>query len=59
MPALDGEFHHAMMAIYEREKDYGYYATYFKQMLDQYGGVEAAKRPVAKREVPRGLMKPW
>jgi hypothetical protein len=59
VPALDDEFHHAMMAIYEREKDYGYYATYFKQMLDQYGGLEAAKRLLAKEEVQRGLMTLW
>ena len=59
MPALDDDFHLAMMAIYEREKDYGYYATYFKQMLDQYGGVEAAKRLLAKQEVQQGLMTLW
>ena len=59
MPALDDEYHHSMMAIYEREKDYGYNAAYFKQMLDQYGGVEAAKRLLAKQEVQQGLMKLW
>jgi len=59
VPALDDEFHHAMMAIYEREKDYGYYATYFRQMLDQYGGVEAARRLLAEREVQQGLMTLW
>lgn len=59
MTALDDEFHHAMMAIYEREMDYGYYATYFKQMLDQYGGVEAAKRLLARQEIQEGLMTLW
>jgi len=59
VPALDDEYHHSMMAIYEREKDYGYNAAYFKQMLDQYGGVEAAKRLLARQEVQQGLMTLW
>jgi hypothetical protein len=57
--SLEDEFHHAMVAIYEREKDYEYYAAYFKQMLDEYGGVEAAKRLLAKREVQQGLTRLW
>ncbi|OGO07315.1 MAG: hypothetical protein A2Y61_08280 [Chloroflexi bacterium RBG_13_60_13] len=59
MASLEQDFHHAMVAIYETQKDYGYFATYFKQMLDQYGGVEAAKRLLAGREVQQGLMKLW
>jgi hypothetical protein len=56
---LEDDFHKAMVAIYEQEKDCGYYATYFKQMLDQYGGLEAAKRLLAGEEVQQGLMKLW
>ena len=48
-----------MVSIYETQKGYGYYATYFKRMLDQYGGVEAAKRLLAGREVQQGLMRLW
>ena len=59
MATLGDEFHHAMVTIYEQARDYGYYATYFKQMLDQHGGVEAAKRLLAKSEVQQGLMRLW
>ena len=59
MASLEQDFHHAMLAIYETEKGYGYYATYFKQMLDQYGGVEAAKRLLATHEAQQGLFRLW
>jgi len=59
MGNLEKDFHHAMVAIYETEKGYGYYATYFKQMLDQYGGVQAAKRLLAAHEAQQGLFKLW
>jgi len=59
MPSLEQDFNHAMVAIYETQKDYGYYATYFKQMLDRYGGVQAAQRLLAGREAQQGLMKLW
>lgn len=48
-----------MVSIYEREKDSGYYATYFKQMLDQYRGVQTAKRLLAKEGVQQGLITLW
>lgn len=59
MSPLDLEFHHAMLSIYEIEKGHGYYAAYFKQMLDQFGGVGAAKRLLAKKDVQQGLMTLW
>lgn len=59
MASLEQDFHCAMVAIYETQKDYGYYATYFKQMLDRYGGVQAAKRLLAKQEIQQGLMTLW
>ena len=59
MASLEKEFHSSMIAIYETERDYGYYATYFKRMLDDYGGVQAAKRLLAKIEVQQGLMTLW
>ncbi len=54
---LEAEFHQAMIEVYEVAKDYGYYATYFKRMIDEHGGVEAAKRLLAKREIQSGLMR--
>ena len=34
-----------------------YFATYFKGMLDQYGGVETAKRLLAKSQPQTGLFR--
>jgi hypothetical protein len=57
MKQLEKEFHTAMMTIYQEGVKRRYYATYFLQMLHQYGGVETAKRLLAKREIQAGLMK--
>jgi hypothetical protein len=54
---LEEEFHTAMMTTYEEGAKRGYYPTYFMQMLHQYGGVETAKRLLAKHEIQTGLMK--
>lgn len=45
MPAkLEHDFHRAMINIYERARDEaGYVATRFLQMVNEYGGVNAAK----------------
>ncbi len=56
---LEDEFHRAMVSVYEAAKEHDYYATYFKQMLDTHGGLEAAKRLLAKDEIQTGLMKLW
>ena len=59
MTVLADEFHRTMIGVYETAKDYEYYATYFKQMLDEHGGVETAKRLLAKAEIQQGLMRLW
>jgi len=56
---LEAEFHQAMMEVYEVAKTHDYYATYFKRMIDEHGGVEAAKTLLAKREIQSGLMRLW
>jgi hypothetical protein len=56
---LEAEFHQVMMEVYEVVKTHEYYATYFKRMIDEHGGVEAAKRLLAKREIQSGLMRLW
>ena len=56
---LEVDFHRAMTDIYEVAKASDYFATYFKQMLDKYGGVETAKRLLAKAEIQPGLMRLW
>ena len=59
MTELKKQFHHAMISVYENAKDHDYFATYFKRMIDEYGGVQAAKRLLAKQEIQEGLMKLW
>ncbi|OGR26583.1 MAG: hypothetical protein A2139_06465 [Desulfobacca sp. RBG_16_60_12] len=56
---LEQDFHHAMVDIFETEKGSGYYASYFKLMLDQYGGAEAAKRLLAAPKAQQGLFRLW
>jgi hypothetical protein len=56
---LENDFHHAMIGVYEYAKNYDYFATYFKGMVDKYRGVGAAKRLLAKQEIQEGLMKLW
>ena len=46
-----------MSNVYETAVQRGYHATYFKEMLDRYGGVQAAKRLLADTNVRSGLFK--
>ncbi len=59
MNSLEEQFHHAMIGVYENAKEHDYFATYFKRMIDQYGGLGAAKRLLATQEIQEGLMKLW
>jgi hypothetical protein len=58
-PRLEVEFHNAMLDIYQVAAEHGYYATRFKQLVDNRGGVEAAKWLLAKEEFQQGLAKLW
>ncbi len=59
MTTLEDEFQHAMIDVYETAREHGYTPTYFKQMLDKYQGVEAAKRLLTAPRVQSGLMRLW
>ena len=59
MSDLELEFQRGMMRVYETARQRGYTPTYFKQMLDTYGGVEAAKRLLAAETIQSGLQKLW
>ena len=48
-----------MIGVYENAKHHEYFATYFKKMIDQYEGLGAAKRLLAKTGIQEGLMKLW
>jgi hypothetical protein len=57
--SLADDFHHEMVSTIEQAKRLGYIPTYFIRMLDQYSGVETAKRLLAQVVVQEGLMKLW
>lgn len=59
MRSLTERFHTAMIGVYQGAKDSGYNATYFKRMVDEHGGLAAAKRLLATRDIQTGLMKLW
>jgi len=57
--SLKAEFTQALEGTIEAAKRRGYVPTYFLQMLSQYGGVETAKRLLAKSEPQTGLFELW
>lgn len=56
---LEGEFDAVMHALCARASDLDYYAAYFKRMLDQYGGLETARRLLREDEPQSGLLRLW
>ena len=56
---LEKEFEDALRGTYEAARKRGYIATYFLQMLEEYGGVETAKKLLAKSEPQAGLFELW
>ena len=56
---LDSEFTHALEGTIEAARKRGYVPTYFLQMLAEHGGVETAKRLLAKSEPQTGLFELW
>jgi len=56
---LESEFTVVLRGSYEAARDRGYVATYFLQMLEEYGGVETAKRLLAVSQPQAGLFKMW
>ena len=59
MPRLEAEFHEAMLDVYRVAAEHGYHATRFKQLVDERGGVGAAKWLLAGEDVQQGLAKLW
>jgi hypothetical protein len=56
---LEEEFTQALEGTVEAAKARGYIPTYFMQMLSDHGGVETAKRLLAKSEPQTGLFELW
>lgn len=57
--SLDSEFEDALRGTYEAARKRGYVATYFLQMLQDYGAIDMAKRLLAKSEPQTGLFELW
>ena len=55
----EGEFHGAMLGVYGQARALGYNATRFLQMVDELGGLQAAKHLLAKPGVQSGLAWLW
>ena len=56
---LADEFHQAMLDIYDKAKEHDYHATYFLRMIQQHGGVNAAKRLLQASSAQYGLSRLW
>ena len=57
--SLETELTDALRGTYEAARKRGYVAIYFLQMLGEYGGVETARRLLAKSEPQTGLFELW
>jgi hypothetical protein len=57
--SLEAEFTQALEGTVEATKGRGYIPTQFMKMLGEHGGVETAKRLLAKSEPQTGLYELW
>jgi hypothetical protein len=57
--SLESEFERALRGTYEAARKRGYVATYFLQMLQDYGAIGMTKRLLAKSEPQTGLFELW
>ncbi len=55
MTPLEKEFQAAMLDVYEQATRFKYYPTIFLQMVQEHGGVGAAKRLLAAKNAQQGL----
>ena len=56
---LEDKFHREMETIYYAAASLGYHPNYFLQMVQEHGGVTAAKRLLNAREAQSGLTRLW
>lgn len=56
---LESAFAVALQDGIEAGRERGYIPTYFLRMLDEYGGVQTAKRLLSKHDTQTGLFKLW
>ncbi|MEA3351328.1 MAG: hypothetical protein U9Q82_11950 [Chloroflexota bacterium] len=55
---LEIQLHHAMIGVADFANAHRF-GIRFRQMIEQYGAVQAAKRLLSTREVQAGLMRLW
>ncbi|MFI6075816.1 hypothetical protein ACIA5C_30110 [Actinoplanes sp. NPDC051343] len=59
-PKVTAEFHHAMLDVYRKAKrEAGYNAAYFLRMVEEVGGLEAARRLLRAGSVSSGFSSLW
>jgi hypothetical protein len=51
-------FHHAMIGVADFANEHKF-GIRFRQMIEEHGAVEAAKRLLATRDIQTGLMRLW
>ena len=56
---VEAAFHQAMLDGYQDLAKLGYRPTYFMQMVQEYGGVETARRLLRQPNIADGLTKLW
>lgn len=58
MDNLEAQFHHAMIGVADFANQH-HFGNIFRQMIDEHGAVEAAKRLLTTRDIQTGLMRLW
>ena len=59
MSNLETDFYQAMIHIYQEAEDFDYFATRFRMMVEQHGGVETARRLLSAGNAQEGLTRLW
>ncbi len=56
---LEERFHEAMLGIYEEAATFDYRPTYFLRMVNEQGGLSAARSLLNGAELTEGLVRLW
>ncbi len=56
---LEDRFHEAMLGIYEEAGTFGYRPTYFLRMVNEQGGLSAARNLLNSAELTEGFVRLW
>lgn len=56
---LELQFHEEMLGIYDEASTFGYRPTYFRRMVNDHGGVQAAKILLSKDAPSYGFERLW